>query len=175
GDVLEGRLDGAATPPWTAAQVEARRGRSLDEVLAEWDERAPAIEALLAGAGIAVNALVADVVTHEQDIRNAVGRPGARDSDGMDAALQIFTGALDARLRELGRPAVRIEAGNQEWMLGDGDPAASLTTDAYDLTRALIGRRSRAQIAAMAWDGDPEPYIDILTVFPMAETDLAED
>jgi uncharacterized protein (TIGR03083 family) len=173
-DVMEGRLEGAATPPWTAAQIDARRAKSLEEVLAEWDERSPAIEAMLAGSGMAVNALVADVVTHEQDIRSALGRPGARDSAGMDAALQIFAGGLDARLRAQGRPAIRIDAGSQEWVLGEGDPAATLATNSYDLTRALIGRRSRAQVAAMGWDGDSEPFLDVFAGFPMSETDLAE-
>ncbi|HEV7886739.1 MAG TPA: maleylpyruvate isomerase family mycothiol-dependent enzyme, partial [Acidimicrobiales bacterium] len=77
-DITEGRIEGAATPPWTAAQVEARRGRSLAEVVAEWDERGPALEAIITNAGGAVSAVVADVVTHEQDIRAALGRPGAR-------------------------------------------------------------------------------------------------
>jgi hypothetical protein len=59
-------------------------------------------------------------------------------------------------------------------VLGEGDPAATLATNPYDLTRALIGRRSRAQVAAMGWDGDAEPFLDVFAGFPMSEADLAE-
>ena len=43
-DMLEGRLDGVATDGWTAAQVEARADRSLDEILDEWAEVGPRVE-----------------------------------------------------------------------------------------------------------------------------------
>jgi hypothetical protein len=31
--------------------------------------------------------------------------------------------------------------------------------------RALAGRRSRDQILAMAWDGDPEPYLPMIPAY----------
>lgn len=81
-DVLAGRTEGAGSDPWTARQVEERRGRSLNELLAEWEEGAPELEARLPHlprrAGIL---LVVDLETHEQDIRGAVNRPGGRESE----------------------------------------------------------------------------------------------
>src|SRR5437867_3029300 len=50
-DALAGRLSGAASDTWTAAQVEVRRGLPLTEVLDEWNANAPKVEPLMDGAG----------------------------------------------------------------------------------------------------------------------------
>src|SRR5690349_1912685 len=50
-DVLAGNIEGVATDPWTAAQVDARRDRSIAEIVAEWDEIAPQVEAIAAQFG----------------------------------------------------------------------------------------------------------------------------
>src|SRR3954453_15894833 len=46
-DIASGTLDGAATDAWTAAQVDARRDLSLDDLLAESDDVGPRLAALL--------------------------------------------------------------------------------------------------------------------------------
>ena len=38
-DVFAGRIDGVATDPWTAAQVERNRSLAVDDLLARWDEQ----------------------------------------------------------------------------------------------------------------------------------------
>src|SRR4051812_31883819 len=67
-DVLDGRMDGAGSPEWTAAQLAARAGASIDEVCAEWSVRGPELEARVAAAGRAMAFTAFDVWTHEQDI-----------------------------------------------------------------------------------------------------------
>ncbi len=86
-DVVHRRLDGIATDPWTAAQVEARRGVPATEMLDEWDAHAGRFEQMIGAAPmeIAGQALF-DAATHEHDIRCALGRPGARDSDALALA-----------------------------------------------------------------------------------------
>jgi hypothetical protein len=37
-----------------------------------------------------------------------------------------------------------------------------------------MGRRSRPQLLAMDWDGDPTPYVDALSVFPPPVDDLLD-
>jgi hypothetical protein len=37
-----------------------------------------------------------------------------------------------------------------------------------------MGRRSRAQLLALDWDADAEPYVDHLHVFGPAATDVVE-
>lgn len=175
-DVEAGNIEGAGTSPWTAKQVADRKGRGIDSLLAEWDQHAPAVIALLDSVGAPVQRVVFDVAIHEQDIRGALDRPGGTESDAFDFALQGFVGSIDGRLRSRGVPALRILCGKQEWILGDGEPAATLTADsALELHRLISGRRSNRQAAKLAWDGDPTPYLPLLSVFgPLPERDVEE-
>jgi hypothetical protein len=173
-DVLAGRLEGVTTEPWTAAQVDARRDTPFAAVLAEWAELSPSIEDRLRQFAQLMGAMVADIATHEQDLRGALGEAGARDSAGMDFGLQLFIAGLDTRLKEKSL-GLRLYAGNQEWEVGEGAPAATVTApDAFELNRALLGRRSRAQVTAWDWDGDPTPFLETFFTFGPTGTDLIE-
>lgn len=85
-DIMAGNIEGVATDPWTAAQVDARRSATIGEVVAEWNEVAPQVEAMAAGFGPAGHQWVGDFATHEHDVRGALGRPGARDSQASPSA-----------------------------------------------------------------------------------------
>jgi uncharacterized protein (TIGR03083 family) len=174
-DILAGNLDGVATEPWTAAQVAARCDKSVDEVLDEWSANGPQVEAMLNTFGSAGTQLVADAVTHEHDIRGALNKPGERDSDAADAALQWLVAGLGTRIGEGGFPALRLSAGIQEWTLGDGEPSVSVTAPSeFEVLRALIGRRSPTQVAGWKWDGDAGPYLGVLAPWGLRNTDLVE-
>jgi uncharacterized protein (TIGR03083 family) len=174
-DVTAGQLEGAGTPPWTARQVEDRRPRPMGEVLAEWSSLGPGLETMMSGASPAVaNRLVCDVACHEHDLRGALKRPGGRDSDTVDQALQAGVGALDRRLRDGGCRGLRLRAAETEWFVGPDQPGVSLTAEPFVLFRLLFGRRSRAQMAALQWTGDPGPYLDHLAVFEPPVADLDE-
>src|ERR1044071_4845103 len=47
GDIMSGSLAGAATSEWTAAQVEARRGMTLQELLDESNDVGPKLASML--------------------------------------------------------------------------------------------------------------------------------
>lgn len=173
-DVAADRLDGAPGPEWTARHVTERAGRSTAELLVEWEEHGPAVEAFVA-AKTGIVPFVMDVVTHEQDIRAALGEPAALGSVGFDYGLQGFVLALDYRLKKQGLPALCLRAGDEEWTVGEGDPGATVTTTPLELFRALSGRRSAAQVRAYQWDGDPEPYLPVLSPFgPLPTADVRE-
>jgi uncharacterized protein (TIGR03083 family) len=178
-DLLGGVFPTTSGDDWTAAQVAARKDRTLDEVLDEWAAVSPQAEAAIDADGSRLLVLVPDVLTHEQDVRNATGNPGARDTAGVDWSLQFFTGRLGHRLQESGAPALRIRAGKDEWLLGgdgdgDAEPAATVDVDEYELFRGLVGRRTERQIRAWRWQGDPGPYLAELSVFPFPDSDLVE-
>jgi uncharacterized protein (TIGR03083 family) len=179
-DLLDGVFGGpGGFDEWTADHVSAREGKTLDEVLDEWAAISPKVEEALEAEGSRLVVLLADVVTHEQDVRNATGNQGARDSAGIDWALQFFTGTVGHRLKEAGTPALRIRAGKDEWLLGggsagDGEPAATVDVDEYELVRGMVGRRSEAQVRSWRWQGDPEPYLPYLSVFPFPVAALLE-
>jgi uncharacterized protein (TIGR03083 family) len=166
-DVLEGRLTGPPSDEQTAAQVARFRDRGLSEVLAHWEELAPRF-------GEAIDAFdvwpaVLDVATHEQDIRGALGEPGARDAE----VVRLGSDRLLAWLR----PPVplRVEVEDASYDVGpEGGPALVLRTDRFEALRWRLGRRSRAQMAAMGWSGDPAPVLDHLVVFGPSPTDITE-
>src|SRR5258707_15785466 len=62
-DIAGGHLDGVGTDEWTAQQVETRRDRRADELLAEWNEHGPAIEEMADSFGRAADRLVTDATT----------------------------------------------------------------------------------------------------------------
>ncbi|MDP8956987.1 MAG: hypothetical protein M3N24_08525, partial [Actinomycetota bacterium] len=110
-------------------------------------------------------ALVTDLATHNQDIRNAVGVPGDRDSEGVSVAFVGYAATLGLRVTQNGLPALRLKYDGKERLAGDGDPATTLTADRYELYRALAGRRSRDQILRLHWVGDPKPYVDLIPAY----------
>jgi uncharacterized protein (TIGR03083 family) len=173
-DALAGRLEGVATDPWTAAQVEARRDRSVADILAEWEEQAPAFEGLLDAIGDPGRQAVADVATHEHDVRGALGAPGARDSDAVRIGLAFFAPRMVEIAAEQGI-VLRVQAGDGlAW--GPDDAPTAVTAGPFDLFRALSGRRSAAQLLALRWSGDAEAALGAFTYGPFrpAEQPLAE-
>jgi uncharacterized protein (TIGR03083 family) len=174
-NVLDGTMDAAGSPTWTAAQIEARRDASLTDVCAEWEERAPALEALVESSGRAMSFTAFDAWTHEQDIRAAVGVGGARDTvaDGL-ASLALTT--LAGRYAGTGAPTLEVDLGDHTATLGTAEPSVTLRTTPYELLRAIFGRRSRNQLEALDWSNSEEAaaVIEALPIFPLPEIDIVD-
>ena len=51
---------------------------------------------------------------------------------------------------------------------------ASLEAAPFELLRAVSGRRSTAQLRALAWTGDVEAFLPFLSAYGIPETDLVE-
>ncbi|MHB1433463.1 MAG: maleylpyruvate isomerase family mycothiol-dependent enzyme [Streptosporangiaceae bacterium] len=173
-DTLDGRLSGVPTDTDTAAQVAARAGEPVPGILARWSRAAARFEPIIADRR--VWPAVIDLASHEQDIRAALGMPGARDSE----AVQRCSAQMLSRMRVPVPLRVRTEDG--EVLAGpDPDPAAghpdaalTLSTTLYEAFRWRMGRRSRNQMARLAWSGDPAPVLDHLAVFGPSATDIIE-
>lgn len=162
-----GRLQGLPSDEDTATQVAELADTPTVEVLDRWATSAPGFAELAAGADIWPAAI--DVVTHEHDIRHALGRPGERDTRAVDTLAGLL---LDwwspSRAVEVVTPARTVRRGP-----GGEEPVRWTSTD-YEVLRARLGRRSRAQLAAMDWSADPGNILDELTVFPPNKTDIDE-
>jgi len=177
-DVIAGNIEGVATEPWTAAQVAKRKDTPLADILAEWSEVSPQVEAMAPHFPARVDEQwILDLTTHEHDIRGALSSPGGRDSAGVLVGLDFaatmgMAGSLEGRRL----PALRVSTGNNEWVVGTGEPAASVEGSAFDLLRAMTGRRSANQIRALGWDGDVDLFIPAFEFGPfiLPENDLVE-
>jgi hypothetical protein len=139
----------------------------MSRTLAGWTAGAPRFEEVISAFDIPP--AVIDVASHEQDIRGALGLPGARDNE----AIRRMAGWLLERLRTPVPVCVTVE--DAQFRAGpDGDPVLGLRTTRFDAFRWRMGRRSRGQLAALDWSGDPAPVLDHLVVFGPARSDIAE-
>jgi uncharacterized protein (TIGR03083 family) len=175
-DVNAGRLDGVASDPWTQAQVDARKDTPTNDVLDEWSREAATFEPTLDTAAKAVSrTLLIDLVTHEHDVRGGLGTPGGRDTEAYEIGRKGFAVGLAKSLEKHGLPALRLEAPDWSFDAGDSPAVTVRAKDSFEFFRALAGRRSRAQVLAYDWSGDPAPYLPVLNHFgPLPEQDIIE-
>lgn len=159
-DILDGRLDGVATDPWTDAQVAARRDTPMPAILTEWAEKAPTVEPMIDDFGPSGRQLVFDAVTHEHDLRGALDQPGAMDSDAVAIAAGFVVPGLMGAVAAAGSPVLEVSTPDgSRWVSGEGEPAARLRATSFELMRAISGRRTAEQIRALDWEGDAGPYV----------------
>jgi uncharacterized protein (TIGR03083 family) len=175
-DWVDHRLDGYASDEWTAAQVRRFAASTLDEVLDRW-YRASEHFARLGDdpvMGPPARWAFGDAITHEADIRGAVGAERVPH----EAVVVALKGSV-ARWREvLARartPALLLRASDaREWWLRSADDSDVTVVEApaYDFFRALTGRRSTAQMEKWQWSGDPRPYFAAGLPYPFHSADV---
>ncbi|HVF05062.1 MAG TPA: maleylpyruvate isomerase family mycothiol-dependent enzyme [Frankiaceae bacterium] len=166
-----------AREEWTAAQVGRRRDWPVARLLAHWTAMEAGLVAALADERISVASRAAapyDVACHLHDVRHAVGHPGDRDAPVTRLAFGVARAWLGNRLATLGLGPLRLSAGEREWTLGDGEPVATVSGPAFELFRAVSGRRSRAQLLALDWTGDAAAYLDVLSPYPLPDFPVVE-
>ena len=156
-DWADGRLAGPPTDEETAAQIARFDGQDMTEILAAWTDAATRLDRMAETAGVAPP--LGDIATHEHDVRAAIGRPGARDS----SAVWWTSDRLLANLRTPVPLLVTVE-----------DSLYWTGPTRFDALRWRTGRRSRAQLAAIDWSGDPTPVLDHLYMFGPTATDVVE-
>jgi uncharacterized protein (TIGR03083 family) len=134
-DIIAGRVDGAGTDPWTAAQVDRHRGDTLGDLADSLESNAAAFDGVLALIPAPINSqIVMDTVTHEHDLRAALNQPGARDSDAVVVGLGFLLHGRSAQQPDLVAKILATEI------------------DAWNLMRTLSGRRTAEQITALGLD-----------------------
>ena len=117
-----------------------------------------------------------DVIIHEQDLRGALGVPGGQDTEGLHAIRERFVGRLGPRVADLPPIALVGEQGGpgRRAAASTRPPPCSAPPD-FDLARALVTRRSAAQLRAWTVRGDVAPYLDAFAMLgPLPAVDLTE-
>ncbi len=182
-DVLAERVDKTASDEWTESHVAPRRDVPLSDVVAEWSESGPLVEAQLADLGRLGHILVMDVITHRYDLYGAlklappVLAPDAADfeAESFRTAIDRFAGVFGRRLGQAGLPAVRLEGDGWRYDAGEGEPDVTVRASSVEIFRGLAGRRSERQIRDWSWSGDPAPYLELLSPFgPPPAADVVE-
>jgi uncharacterized protein (TIGR03083 family) len=166
-DWSSGRLTGPPTDELTAAQVARFGGHDVADILAAWTDASAQLHQLAETAGL--EPPLGDIVVHEHDIRGALRRPGARDSEAVRRISDELLTILETPV------PLRVTVEDAQYRSGPGDGAEiRLRTTRFEALRWGTGRRSRAQLAAMDWSGDPTPVLDHLYLFGPADGDLVE-
>ncbi|HET7388148.1 MAG TPA: maleylpyruvate isomerase family mycothiol-dependent enzyme [Nocardioidaceae bacterium] len=160
-DVLAGNEPDDHHRAWTQAQVDARAGTSVGELLAEW---AGLAEPLQEWMHAHTTRPLADLVIHEQDLRDALNVPGGQDTEGprmvRDRMLARFASRLD------GLPPIALVADTWQWCSAGepGEAVAVVEASEFDLARALVSRRSADQLRSWTTRGDLTPYLSAFEV-----------
>lgn len=166
---------------WTASQVEARRGLDRHQLLAELERHGQAlVRALRRGERAAVDvpswmmgAPAADLAAHLGDLGEALDLPQSPASPVMRYGFASYRAWLGERLVARGLPPLRLTDPTDaaaEWVVGgQAPPGASVEADAYELFRAISGRRSTDDTARWSWSGEPDAYLPLLSPYPRDE------
>lgn len=156
-DVRTGNMQGVTTDPWTAAQVERGRTKSMAQLLAEWTEGAPAIEGFLSSpAGASASRAVYDIHTHEADLCHALGVPALLPANVVDWAAGELLDSFHSAVAAAGLPQVVVGA------------------TPFEVLRGRLGRRTEAEVSAYDWSADPTTYLDTWFVFGRRTESLDE-
>ena len=90
-DAVAGNLDGAGTDPWTKRQVEERRDARLGDILDQWARSGAQLESGLDDVPKGISrTLLVDLVTHEHDLRGALGVPGGRETEAYEIGRKAY-------------------------------------------------------------------------------------
>jgi uncharacterized protein (TIGR03083 family) len=168
-DIVGLNLDKKGTGPWADAQVARLGGHSIDDLLDLWGQSLDSVTANLAFASDAgVCQLVFDTLTHEHDIRGALGEPGSRAGDlTFRAALGFMTTMGDQFIRQGELPTLRLSTPTiGSVQLGDPHTVRAhvgLSLSDFEALRAFGGRRSITQLLALPWEGDPTNLMPAFT------------
>ena len=156
-DVLAGNEPDDHHQEWTQAQVDSRRDRGAEELLVEWRSLTEDLQAWMREHG---SRPLNDVVIHEHDLRGAVEVPGGRDAAGLVVVRERMAQRFASRTEAL--PAIALLGVGFRWAShGEPDDApVALRADDFDLSRALMSRRSADQLRGWTVAGDVEPYLD---------------
>ena len=157
---------------WIDAGLRVYRARPLDALVEEWTGlTADAPPAALAG-------LFPDVAVHFYDLLGAAQSAAHRDHRILAPALRFWAEHSAARLEQAARGPVRLSVvrnGLSRDVIGDAQAAVVVEGTAFELLRAMTGRRTRRQAcASLCWINAPDAFVDNFSVYGWRSVKLLE-
>jgi uncharacterized protein (TIGR03083 family) len=171
-DVLSGDEPDDHNSTWTQRQVDARVGRDVGAIVGEWQAMTDAMRAWMTEHGARP---LGDVIIHEQDLRSALGWPGAQDTEGLAILRDRMADGFAGRVADAGLAPAALVSPTWSFATSEGEPALTLRASSFDLTRALMSRRTAEQLRSWTTDGDIDPYLPLFSgLGPLPEAPLPE-
>jgi uncharacterized protein (TIGR03083 family) len=171
-DVLAGDEPEDHNAAWTQRQVDERAGRDVAALTAEWESLTEAMRSWMREH---TSRPMNDVIIHEQDLRGAVSRPGARDTAGLAAVRDLMARRFADRVAAAKRAPVLLWSPAWLFATGEGEPGLELSAPDFDLARALMSRRTAAQLREWTTGGDIEEYLPLFSgLGPLPDSPLPE-
>ncbi|WP_217231697.1 maleylpyruvate isomerase family mycothiol-dependent enzyme [Streptomyces anulatus] len=142
-------------------------GIPVSELVVKWAELESDLAEVLPRADwLRRRILPLDALSHELDLRSALGVPPPRRpsalADALDLAVMGFTLSLNGH----GLPALGVRTPDRVWTAGEGEPAATLSGGSREIFRALTGRRTVLQIGELTWSAPPDRWLPAFTWGP---------
>lgn len=170
-DFVSGNTEGAPGSEWTAGHIERFRETRIEAIQSAWraslDQAGPVFRRM-------GDQLLPDIVTHEFDVRGALGNTEARDAGRLAASVQVMAAWGDTYYRNASIPPIQIRINGKPIDMGEGSGQLTATMDAFEASRILTGRRSVAQIRALDWSAEPTPWLEHLSLLGSRDIDLVE-
>ena len=145
--------------------VAARANESMEKIASEYEGHLEVLAEKFAGGG--PGALVVDTVSHEHDIRSALGPDFKDHSAGLEAVLPSIVSWVRG-LNLVGELGIVLRSPNVRALFGGPEVAAEVEVpDDWELFRLLAVRRSAEQLAAYPQKGDPALLLAVTSRYPL--------
>ncbi len=143
---------------WTDAGVDTRRGRTIDELIGEWDQR-------IATMPPEVHPTV-DAVVHLGDILEALGERRGFDTALVEDSLRkYYEMTLADRIAATG-DGVTLHCADTGTRIGAASAQPEIAGTSYELLRTIAGRRTRFQADdALDWGDAPETTRQLFSAY----------
>ncbi|MGI3783413.1 MAG: maleylpyruvate isomerase N-terminal domain-containing protein [Janthinobacterium lividum] len=148
-DLVSGNVDGVTTDPWSARQVDDRRARTTDELVAEWEANVDAVAALCDSTPGPNPAW--DVAVHLADLLEGVGLPPGPVDHGWGEVLVAAVGLLGHGGRTVSISQCEADPGDTTWHFAT----------ACGLWRGLFSRLDRAALEREVLRGDAAAFAEV--------------
>lgn len=140
---------GKVRDEWTEAGVDARRGRTPDELIGEWNQR-------IATMPSHVHPTV-DVVVHLAGVLEALGERRGFDTALVEDSLRTYYEMTLADRIAVTGDGVTLRCVDTGVRIGAASGQPEIGGTGYELLRAIAGRRTRVEADdALDWGGAPE-------------------
>jgi hypothetical protein len=169
----------AAADPAVRRAAAARQGRWIDEGVRRL--QCSDVAALTThwrsviddAPDVVLDALVPDLGVHLFDLLGAAADLSHRQHPIVMEALRFWADQADRRVRLLGTAGLRLEVRGSA-PIGDPEAEVVVAGDAFELLRAIAGRRHRAEAAAILQQITEPAIADAIALYGWRDTPLDE-